>query len=129
MAAAVALGCATEQEPTSAQQRVAAGHELFQTYCIACHGANGAGGPLATYLAPPPPDLRGIAARNGGRFPHEKVESWIDGRDRIPSHGTRDMPAWGPKFREETRIDEGTEARVHARIVALVAYLETIQQP
>ena len=128
-AAALALGCATEKEPTPAEQRVAAGRELYQTFCIACHGANGAGGVLTPYLAPPPPDLRGITARNGGRFPHEKVESWIDGRDRVPSHGTREMPAWGPNFRKETWIDEGTETRVNERISALVAYLETIQQP
>jgi mono/diheme cytochrome c family protein len=128
-AAALLLGCATEKEPTPAEQRAAAGRELYQTFCIACHGANGGGGVLAAYLAPPPPDLRSIAARRGGRFPYAQVEAWIDGRDQIPSHGTREMPAWGPNFREETWIDEGTETRVHERISALVAYLESIQQP
>jgi mono/diheme cytochrome c family protein len=128
-AAVLALGCATEQEPTPTQQRVAAGRDLYQTFCIACHGAAGAGGVLAPYLAPPPPDLRRIAARHGGVFPHAQVEAWIDGRDQIPSHGTRQMPAWGPNFREETWIDGGTETRVHERISALVAYLQSIQQP
>ena len=121
----LALGCANKQ--TSHEQRVATGRELYQTYCIACHGANGAGGVLAPYLAPPPPDLREIAVRRGGVFPYAQVEAWIDGRDAIPSHGTREMPAWGPSFRGETWIDEGTEARIHERIAALAAYLESIQ--
>lgn len=125
----LALACATEKEPTPQEQRIAAGRELYQTYCIACHGANGAGGVLAPYLAPPPPDLKGIAARRGGEFPHAQVEAWIDGRDGIPSHGTREMPAWGPSFREETWIDETTETRVHERISLLVIYLESIQTP
>jgi mono/diheme cytochrome c family protein len=125
----LALACATAEEPTTQAQRVAAGREFYQSYCIACHGANGAGGVLSPYLAPPPPDLREIAARRGGEFPHAQVEAWIDGRDQIPSHGTREMPAWGPSFREETWIDSGTETRVHERISALVAYLESIQLP
>jgi len=127
--ALLALGCTTQKDPTSHEQRVAAGRELYQTYCIACHGANGAGGVLAPYLAPPPPDLKAIAARRGGEFPHAQVAAWIDGRDMLPSHGTREMPAWGPSFREETLIDEGTEDRVHERIALLVVYLESIQTP
>jgi mono/diheme cytochrome c family protein len=128
-AAVLLLSCATEKEPAREEQRVAAGRELYQTFCIACHGAAGGGGVLAPYLAPPPPDLREIAARHAGRFPHAQVEAWIDGRDQIPSHGTREMPAWGPSFREETWIDEGTEIRVHERISAIVTYLESIQRP
>jgi len=127
--AALVLGCATADEQTPAQQRAETGRELFMEYCIACHGPDGAGGVLMEYLDPKPPDLRTIAARHGGRFPRAEVESWIDGRDRVPSHGTRQMPAWGPNFRETTWIDDGTETRVHERILALVAYLESIQQP
>jgi hypothetical protein len=34
---------------------------------------------------------------------------------------------WGPSFREEAWMDELTESRVHARIAALAAYVESIQ--
>ena len=58
-----------------------------------------------------------------------RVAAWIDGRDRVPSHGTREMPAWGPSLREDTWIDEDTEGRVFERISELVAYVESIQRP
>ncbi|MEN8162053.1 MAG: cytochrome c, partial [Myxococcota bacterium] len=84
-------------------------------------------GPVARYMDPRPPDLRRIAARNGGVFPHAELEAWIDGRDPIASHGTRDMPVWGRAFREEVPLDQLTETRVRGRIVLLVQYLESIQ--
>jgi hypothetical protein len=84
---------------------------------------------IAPYLAPPPPDLRRIAAEHGGVFPHAQVEAWIDGRDPIASHGTREMPVWGDSFREETELDQLTETRVRGRIVLLVDYLASIQGP
>jgi len=120
-----AFGCATG-EPSS-EQRIATGRELYESYCIACHGADGTGGVISPYLAPRPPDLRRIAARRGGVFPDAAVEAWIDGRDPIPSHGTREMPVWGASFREETELDQLTEARVRTRIVLLVEYLRSIQ--
>ena len=122
------LACAgKEAAPTSYEQRLAEGRQLYVDHCIACHGADGSGGVIAPYLSPPPPDLRQIAARRGGVFPHAQVEAWIDGRDMIPSHGTREMPVWGKSFREETELDELTEIRVGDRIALLVAYLASIQ--
>jgi hypothetical protein len=82
---------------------------------------------VAPYLAPPPPDLRTIAQRRGGVFPHASVEAWIDGRDPIASHGTREMPVWGSSFREEVELDQSTETRVRGRILLIVGYLESIQ--
>ncbi len=126
----LALACASDDAApaTSFDQRLAAGRELYEGYCIACHGADGSGGVLAPYLAPPPPDLRRIAARQGGVFPHAKVEAWIDGRDPIASHGTREMPVWGAAFREETELNQLTETRVRGRIVLLTEYLASIQE-
>ena len=83
---------------------------------------------IAPYLAPSPPDLRRIAARRGGAFPHGQVQDWIDGRDPIASHGTREMPFWGKSFREETEIDQLTETRVRGRITLLTDYLASIQE-
>jgi len=133
---ALALGCATQEAPPDAaapsteSQRVAAGRAEYETYCMACHGIDADGaGPVAPYTKPPPSDLRKIAARRGGVFPHGAVEAWIDGRDPIAAHGSRDMPIWGAAFREESEIDQVTETRVRGRIVLLVHYLESIQQP
>jgi mono/diheme cytochrome c family protein len=123
----LALGCAGG-EP-SAEQRAAAGRELYENYCIACHGADGNGGVISPYLAPQPPDLRRIAARRGGVFPHAAIEAWIDGRDPIASHGTREMPVWGSAFREEVELDRHSETRVRGRILLLVDYLSSIQVP
>lgn len=124
---ALALACATA-DTGEETQRIAAGRAEYEAYCAACHGieANGAG-PMAPYMSPPPSDLRRIAARRGGVFPGAALEAWIDGRDPIASHGTRDMPIWGNAFREESELDQLTETRVRGRIVQLVAYLESIQ--
>jgi mono/diheme cytochrome c family protein len=123
---ALALGCAG-REPERAE-RIEEGHQLYLTYCVSCHGADGSGGPVAPYLAAPPRDLRGIAERNEGSFPRMLVEGWIDGREAVGAHGPREMPVWGRSFWEEDEWDEGTEARVRTKIARLVEYLESIQR-
>ncbi len=76
------------------------GKALFTRYCSTCHGADAAGDtPLAKLLATPPPDLTGIAQRQGGWFPEDVVLATIDGR--FVAHGTREMPVWG------TLLDRG----------------------
>jgi mono/diheme cytochrome c family protein len=124
---AVVLGACGGAAPRSYEQRLAAGRQLYEDYCIACHGADGSGGVIAPYLSPPPPDLRRIAARRGGVFPHAQVEDWIDGRDPIASHGTREMPVWGKSFRDETELNQLSETRVRGRITLLTDYLASIQ--
>lgn len=127
---ALALGVGCAGSAPDEDSRLAAGRADYEEYCMACHGVLGDGtGPVARYMDPQPPDLRRIAARNGGVFPHAQLEAWIDGRDPIASHGTRDMPVWGRAFREEVPIDQHTETRVRGRIVLLVQYLESIQVP
>jgi mono/diheme cytochrome c family protein len=121
----LALGCANHK-PTHAE-RVAQGHELYLTYCVSCHGADGNGGPIAPYLSPPPRDLREIALRQGGVFPRAMVEGWIDGREAVAAHGPREMPVWGSSFREEMELDENTETNIHERVALLVEYLDSIQ--
>lgn len=133
-AALLALACASAapdpDSSASQSQPLAAGQELYETYCMACHGILADGtGPVAPYMAPRPADLTKIAARRGGTFPSAAVAAWIDGRDPIASHGTRDMPIWGRAFREEFALDQLTETRVRGRIQLLVLYLESIQQP
>ena len=124
--AGLVLACAG-REPTR-EQRLAEGHELYLSYCVACHGADGSGGPVSPYLSPPPRDLRGIAARNGGSFPRMLVAGWIDGREAVGAHGTREMPVWGEAFAGELAQDPDREHRVHERVSRLVEYLESVQQ-
>jgi mono/diheme cytochrome c family protein len=135
--AALALACATperapapEGAPLLESQRVAAGREEYERYCMACHGVQADGnGPVAPFMVPRPTDLRTIAARRDGVFPHAAMTAMIDGRDPHPAHGTRDMPIWGDAFRTEAYLEQATETRVRGRVVLLVQYLESIQQP
>lgn len=106
--------------------RIAMGGQLFSTYCASCHGANARGnGPLADKLRRTPPDLTKFTTRNGGMFPSERVYRIIDGRE-VPSHGDREMPIWGDAFRHSR--DGFSAESVKARIDAIVAYLEAIQE-
>jgi mono/diheme cytochrome c family protein len=101
------------------------GDRLFATYCASCHGANARGsGPVADALRRVPPDLTTFTARNGGRFPAERLQQIIDGRT-IPSHGSSDMPIWGDAFKS-SRTGFSEDA-VRARIAAIVRFLESIQ--
>ena len=102
-------------------QTASAGRRDFLTYCASCHGTDASGnGPVAPALRQPPADLTRISLGNSGVFPSVRVRRIIDGRD-VVAHGTPDMPVWGSVFR-------GGQDAVRARIDALVAYVEAIQQ-
>jgi len=107
--------------------RSVAGRDLFEFYCATCHGGDGKGkGPVTPVLKIPPPDLTELAQRNGGSFPSQRVETFITyGGDVLtPSHGSSDMPVWGPIFRG---LDP-SDTRVKVRIANLVKYIESIQR-
>src|SRR5271166_3223555 len=58
------------------------GPALYTAYCTVCHGKDGkGGGPMAKSLKVAPADLTGIAMRNGGRFPMERVQRTISGKE------------------------------------------------
>jgi mono/diheme cytochrome c family protein len=114
------------QERPTIVQETWSGEDLFRTYCAVCHGTAARGdGPLADSLKRRPPDLTGIAARNAGVFPSDKVFRIIDGRERVPGHGGTDMPVWGDAFRRS--VEGGDAKAVRGRIEALVKYLDGIQ--
>lgn len=95
---------------------------MFSSYCAACHGMEGKGnGPAATAMSKTPADLTKIAARNGGTFPDVKVKRYIEGLDEMSAHGSRDMPVWGPLFRDLNRDT------ALIRVQALNDYLKSIQ--
>jgi hypothetical protein len=64
-----------------------------------------------------------IAKSNGGEFPVARVRRIIMGQGMIASHGSREMPVWGPIFYQvEADVDRGP-----VRMENLVKYLESIQ--
>jgi len=104
-----------------------AGSFTYKTYCATCHGKDARGdGPLADKLRFVPPDLTGLARRNGGAYPDELVHRIIDGRKAVKGHGGPDMPVWGDAFKN---TESGySEDKVREKIQGLVEFLRTIQE-
>lgn len=100
------------------------GPDLYRSYCATCHGRDGKGnGPVAAALKVPPSDLTVLARRHGGVFPLHQVETIIRGTS-VTAHGSDEMPVWGPIF---YALDP-SDARVKARLDALVSHISSIQQ-
>jgi mono/diheme cytochrome c family protein len=101
------------------------GKEMFNSYCAVCHGKDGKGaGPAASAMKTPPADLTALSQKNGGKYPASHVAAVIRGQATTPSHGSQDMPVWGPLF---SSISQGHESQVHQRISNLVVYVEGLQ--
>ena len=101
------------------------GKEMFNSYCAVCHGKDGKGnGPAASAMKTPPTDLTLLAKNNGGKYPSSHVAAVIKGQATTPSHGSQDMPVWGPLF---SSISQGHEGQVQQRITNLVTYIEGLQ--
>ena len=101
------------------------GDKLYTAYCASCHGADAKGnGPMAAWLKVAPSDLTRIAARNGGKFPLERINRIISGEEALPSgHGTTAMPIWGPVFSQVTRDQDLGRVRIDN----LARYLRDLQ--
>ncbi|MEP2715344.1 cytochrome c [Pseudophaeobacter sp.] len=102
------------------------GAALFNQNCSACHGTNA--DPAERELSVGAPDLRRIAARNGGEFPRAKALSQIDGygRGRV---GAEQMPEFGALLEGDlvpVEVD-GILTPTPRPLAALLAYLESIQ--
>lgn len=101
------------------------GKEMFNNYCAVCHGADAKGsGPAASALKSAPSDLTSLAQKNGGKYPSSHVASVLRGQASLPSHGSADMPIWGPLF---SSISQGHQDQVQQRTSNLVNYIETLQ--
>jgi len=99
------------------------GKMAYEESCASCHGKDGTGnGPATQVMKTKVPNLTVLAKNNGGVFPVQKVYEIIDGRNPIPSHGTREMPIWGNAF-----LSFGPEYIVRNRILAIVDYLDRLQ--
>lgn len=112
--------------PTTLQQTSAAnGKQMYVSYCASCHGANGKGdGPVAASLKMPPADLTLLSKNNDGKFPDKHVLAVLQNGSDVPSHGTPDMPVWGPLL---GRLDRANPDVKQLRISNLIAYLKSIQ--
>jgi len=125
----IAVAAAQKRAPEEQREKQLSdsfrGPELFKAYCATCHGKDGkGGGPVAASLRIPPADLTRIAARNGGIFPFLQVQKVISGEQQQPAtHGTREMPVWGPIFSEVSWDQDLGRVRVYS----LAKYLEAIQ--
>jgi len=105
------------------------GAGLYRAYCASCHGVDAQGdGPVASSLKVEVPDLTGIARRQRGQFPTDRIRKIIDGRMTVPPHGTREMPVWGQAFRAAGAPQSQDETQVQHLIDLLVAYLQSIQR-
>ncbi|MEX0312008.1 MAG: cytochrome c [Tateyamaria sp.] len=120
--------CAIEQDaPDLSIER---GKMLFAQKCAVCHGTDATGAGAASLgLGGPPPDLTTLSAQNRGVFPSDFVMSVIDGFNRrdhpssaMPEFGNDDL---GPLVQVE---DGGASTPIPADLVALAAYIESIQR-
>jgi mono/diheme cytochrome c family protein len=122
-------GCGTQQLATPIQPDVqliqsVKGPDLFREYCSPCHGPDANGkGLMAPALKAPVPDLTQLAKRNHGLFPESHVRGVLNGDVSLISHGSQEMPIWGPLFHQvENDQDWG-----NVRLANLIKYLQSIQ--
>jgi mono/diheme cytochrome c family protein len=102
------------------------GKRTYEHYCASCHGTDARGnGPAAGVLRTTPPDLTTLAKRHGGKFPYDYVFNVLRFGTRFASHGSSDMPIWGPIFGSMENYDE---TAVRKRIKDLSDYLASLQQ-
>jgi mono/diheme cytochrome c family protein len=117
---------AAQSDNNAATGDPVSGKQLYGSYCALCHGPEGkGGGPFSTQLKVWPPDLTQLARKNHGTYPEMHVTEAIAGDFAKPSHGSAEMPVWGPVFRT---MAHGHKDSAHLRITNLVKYVESIQE-
>ncbi len=137
IASVLSITAASWAQTSAAQTSMGLGRVDYKDNCASCHGASVKGdGPVHSFLVKPPSDLTTIARRNGGKFPQELMWEVIDGRwsGEFGPHGSREMPVWGNEFKARAMTHPSDSPRTaewsaRNRIVSLLMYLETIQQP
>lgn len=105
---------------------VPSGKQMFTQYCAACHGPDAKGnGPARVALKVPAANLTTLAKRHGGTFPYDYVTKVLQFGPGFATHGSSDMPTWGPIFRY---MDNYNNAAVQKRIKNLCDYLNSLQE-
>jgi mono/diheme cytochrome c family protein len=103
------------------------GKVTYLRHCATCHGVDAKGrGPLGLFLKTPPSDLTLLASRHGGKFPYQYVSKVLEFGPAVTTHGSSDMPTWGPIF---SYFDKQDQRIVQQRIRNLCNYLASLQQP
>ena len=107
------------------QTSAASGKEMYSQYCAPCHGTDGKGaGPAASSMKAMPTDLTQLARKHDGKYPANSVASVLKFGSGPASHGSADMPVWGPLFKS---LDKYHETVVQQRISNLVSYIDSLQ--
>lgn len=134
MVVLMSVGVAISSQAMSGGASV--GAKEYQFKCAVCHGKAGKGdGPYVDLLKVSPTDLTVLQKNNAGQFPFEHVFQVIDGRANIKAHGGRDMPIWGNEYTDEAieyyadlYDSRNAELFVHGRVLALITYLQSLQE-
>ncbi len=107
------------------------GQQTYLYACAGCHGPDATGGgPITDLLSVEPPDLTRIATRHDGTFDRLRIIHTIDGRSGMRAHGGA-MPIFGALFSGDPAVEDapdGTPIMASRRVLALVDWLESIQQ-
>src|SRR5919201_6384163 len=128
----IVLWAAPPDTALAQQEEIAAvGQQEFRHACAVCHGLGGKGESVMTtlnLLTVRPTDLTQLSKKHQGQFPFWQVYRIIDGREEVKGHGSRDMPIWGEVFRQPEGGKAADETQAIGRILALVYYLQSIQE-
>ena len=102
------------------------GKQMYVNYCAPCHGVDGRGhGPAATALKTQPTDLTGLSKKYHGRFPDTHIVSVLQFGAVVPSHGSAEMPVWGPIL---GKMNMANSQDKQLRISNLSRYIESMQE-
>jgi mono/diheme cytochrome c family protein len=101
------------------------GKLMYTGYCAPCHGTDGRGnGPVAGALKAQPTDLTTLAKAHNGKYPDSHVVSVLQFGSTLPSHGSAQMPVWGPLL---GKMDNVHTQDTQLRIANLSHYLHSLQ--
>ena len=104
------------------------GRLMYVNYCDPCHGVDGKGnGPAAAALKKQPTDLAALSRNNGGKYPSTHIVSVLQFGTAHPSHGSAEMPLWGPVLGSADSAPSEPNVR-SLRISNLSRYLQTLQE-
>jgi mono/diheme cytochrome c family protein len=130
LAAAFLVGLGYAQSNTNGTTAVnkttaTSGKQMYINYCASCHGVDGRGnGPAAAALKMPPTDLTVLNRNNHGVFPEAHIVTVLQYGAEFPSHGSAEMPVWGPIFGKMETVNPQVK---QLRISNLIRYLKTLQ--